>query len=152
MWDGEHPREEALLQKKALGVGRYGTVTAVTAPDKAGSVNEVTSGSVAPGGHIGPGVISPVPATVLKEGERERRESVGSGGNNPRERLGIKHPLVPMIPRAGLVPCWLVLELPPFQLLTVELVPRYGGDFGSDDGRVPLPVGGDEELHRIVRR
>ena len=69
---GASPRR-SLVAKKALGVGRYGTVTAVAAPDKSGSINEVTSGSVPPEVHIALGAISPVPATVLKEGECERR-------------------------------------------------------------------------------
>ena len=55
-----------------------------------------------------------------------------------------------MVARARILPRGLILQLRAVQLLAVELIPRDGRNARRDDGSVPLPVRGDEELHGVV--
>lgn len=98
------------------------------------------------------GVVRPIPSAVLQQSQRQRTQNVRRWRYDAAQRLGVEHPLVPVIARAGILPGWLILQLRPLELLAVELIPRHRRHLRSNDGRVPLSGCRDEELHRVLVR
>ena len=91
-----------LVAEEAPAVGWEGPVASVAAADEARLRDEVAPDPVAPGADVGTGVVGAVPPRVLEEGQRQGRQDDGRRRYDPAERLGVVHPLVPVVARAGL--------------------------------------------------